>query len=117
MFYSIEFIKRTYSIDMNYVCIQKFFRSIALLQMRTVVIINDHSEALELYSLLETTNQFYSLPLKSNVLPPYGGRTLVNIYYLPKTIGIIESLLTVKTNRGTLYYNVNNTFSNDDIVS
>ncbi|CAF4170376.1 unnamed protein product [Rotaria sp. Silwood2] len=81
-------------------------QSIAIPQMQTVMIINDDSEPLELYSLAGTTDQFYSSFFKQNVLPPYGGKTSMNVYYLPRTIGFTNSIFIIKTNRGNFYYNV-----------
>ncbi|CAF1175327.1 unnamed protein product [Rotaria sp. Silwood1] len=81
-------------------------QSIAIPQMQTVIIINDDTEPLELYSLTATTNQFYSSFFKQIILSSYGDKTSINIYYLPRTIGIINSIFTIKTNRGNFYYNV-----------
>ncbi len=78
--------------------------------MRTVMIINDDSEPLELYSLSGTTDQFYSSSFKETILPPYGGRISINVYYLPRRLGITENLFTIKTDRGNFYYNVNKIF-------
>lgn len=78
--------------------------------MRTVMIINDHSEPLELYSLFGATNEFFSSSLKKNILQPYGGNTSIIIYYLPKTVGIKNSIFTITTNRGNLLYYVNKLF-------
>jgi hypothetical protein len=75
--------------------------------MQTVIIINEDSEPLELYSLTGTTNEFYSSVFKENILLPYGGNISINIYYLPRTIGLIESIFTLKTNRGEFAYDVN----------
>ena len=75
--------------------------------MQTIVIINDDSEPLELYSLSGTTTQFYSSFFKENALSPYGGNTSINVYYLPRTIGNTKSIFTIKTNRGNIYYDVN----------
>ena len=51
--------------------------------MQTVLIINDDSEPLEIYSLTGMTNQFYSSSLKQTILSPHGGNITINIYYLP----------------------------------
>jgi hypothetical protein len=75
--------------------------------MQTVIIINEDSEPLELYSLIGTTNEFYSSIFKENVLAPYGGNTSINIFYLPRTIGLKTSIFTLKTNRGNISYEVN----------
>jgi hypothetical protein len=75
--------------------------------MQTVIIINEDSEPLELYSLIGTTNEFYSSVFKQNILPSYGGNTSINIYYLPRTIGLIETIFTLKTSRGDFAYDVN----------
>jgi len=75
--------------------------------MQTVTIINDDSQPLELYSLSGTTTQFYSSVFKENILPAYGGKTSINVYYLPRTMGNTKSIFTIKTNRGNMYYDVN----------
>ena len=77
-------------------------------QMQTIIIINDDSEPLELYSLSGTTIEFYSSFFKQNILSPYGGNTSINVYFLPRTIGIIKITFTIKTNRGNFYYYVKN---------
>lgn len=82
-------------------------RSIAIPRMQTVTIINEDSESFELHSLSGTTVQFYSSFFTQKVLSANGGNTTINVYYLPRTIGLIKSTFTIKTNRGTLHYSVN----------
>jgi hypothetical protein len=79
--------------------------------MQTVTIINEDLEPLELYSLIGTTNEFYSSFFKQNLLLPHGGNISINVYYLPRTIGITKSIFIIKTNRGNISYNVNKYFS------
>lgn len=74
--------------------------------MQTVIIINEDSEPLELYSLIGTTNEFYSSIFKQNILLPNGGNTTINIYYLPRTIGYRQTTFQLKTNRGDFSYEV-----------
>ena len=74
--------------------------------MQTVLIINDDSEPLELHSLSGTTVQFYSSFFTQKTLAANGGNTTINVYYLPRTIGVIKSTIMIKTNRGTLNYHV-----------
>jgi hypothetical protein len=83
------------------------FRAIAIPRMQTVMIINDDSEPLELHSLSGTTIQFYSSFFTQKILEANGGNTTINVYYLPRTIGLIKSTFTIRTNRGTLHYYVN----------
>jgi hypothetical protein len=75
--------------------------------MQSVMIFNDDSEPLELHSLSGTTVQFYSSFFTQKTLSPNGGNTTINVYYLPRTVGLIKSTFTIKTNRGTLHYYVN----------
>jgi hypothetical protein len=82
--------------------------------MRKFLIINDDSESLELYSLFGATNQFYSSSFKQTILPPYGGNTSINIYYLPRTLGITKTIFTIKTNRGDFSYHVTKSFSSSN---
>ena len=77
--------------------------------MQTVMIINDDSEPLELQSLSGTTVQFYSSFFTQKILSANGGNTTINVYYLPRTIGLTKSTFTIRTNRGTLHYSVNST--------
>jgi hypothetical protein len=74
--------------------------------MQTVLIINDDSEPLEIYSLTGTTNEFYSSSLKPTILVPHGGNLTINIYYLPRTIGRTNSIFIIKTDRGDFSYEV-----------
>jgi len=71
------------------------------------MIINDDSEPLELHSLSGTTVQFYSSFFTQKILSPNGGNTTINVYYLPRTVGVTKSTFTIKTSRGTLHYYVN----------
>ncbi|UJR33639.1 hypothetical protein I4U23_021073 [Adineta vaga] len=82
-------------------------QAIVMPRMQTVVIINDDSQPLELQSLSGTTVQFYSSYFTQKVLSSNGGNTTINVYYLPRTIGLTKSTFTIKTNRGTLHYYVN----------
>ena len=75
--------------------------------MQTVILINDHSEPLEIHSFKGLTNEFYASALQDLVLAPFGGNTTINVYYLPTTIGLKKSPVTIKTNRGEFSYNVN----------
>ncbi len=75
--------------------------------MQSVMIFNDDSEPLEVHSLSGTTVQFYSSFFTQKTLSPNGGNTTINVYYLPRTVGLIKSTFTIKTNRGTLHYYVN----------
>lgn len=83
------------------------FRPIAIPRVQTVTIINDDSEPLELQSLSGTTVQFYSSFFTQKTLAPNGGNTSINVYYLPRTLGIAKSTFTIKTNRRTVHYSVN----------
>lgn len=56
------------------------------------------------------TNEFYALFFKETVLEPYGGNTSINIYYLPRSMGIKQTMFIIDTNRGKFYYNVNKYF-------
>ena len=78
--------------------------------MQTVTIINDNSEPLELKSISGNTTDFYSSFFKQTLLPAHGGNTSINIYCLPRTIGNIQSIFTVETNRGELSYHVSSHF-------
>ncbi|CAF3697659.1 unnamed protein product [Adineta steineri] len=82
-------------------------QSIAIPRMQTVLIINDDPEPLELQSLSGTTVQFYSSFFTQKTLSSNGGNTSINVYYLPRTLGLTKSIFTIKTNRGTLHYYVN----------
>ncbi|CAF3323967.1 unnamed protein product [Rotaria sp. Silwood1] len=82
-------------------------QSIAMPRVQTVTIINDDSEPLELQSLSGTTVQFYSSFFTQKNLSPNGGNTSINVYYLPRTLGITKSAFTIKTNRRTVYYYIN----------
>jgi hypothetical protein len=75
--------------------------------MQTVMIINDDTEPLELHSLSGTTVQFYSSFFTQKTLSSNGGNTTINVYYLPRTLGLTKSTFTIRTNRGILYYYVN----------
>jgi hypothetical protein len=75
--------------------------------MQTVIIVNDDDDPLELYSLSGTTVQFYSSFFTQKILSPNGGNTSINVYYLPRTLGITRSTFTIKTNRGIFHYHVN----------
>lgn len=77
-------------------------------RVQTVMIINDDAESVELQSLSGTTVQFYSSFFTQKLLPPKGGNTSINVYYLPRTLGITKSTFTIKTNRRTIHYHVNN---------
>ncbi|CAF0885194.1 unnamed protein product [Adineta steineri] len=81
-------------------------QSIAIPRMQTVIIINQDPEPLELYSLSEATNQFYSTLPKGNLVLSHGENISINIYYLPRTIGNIKTIFTINTNRGNIDYNV-----------
>lgn len=74
--------------------------------MQTVVIVNDHDESLELYSLSGTTVQFYSSFFTQKTLGPHGGNASIHVYFLPRTNGITTSTFTIKTSRGTFQYYV-----------
>ena len=89
---------------------QRFPRSIAIPCVQTVMIINDHSEPLELYSLSGTTVQFYSSFFTQKLLPAHGGNTTLRVYFLPRTLGITKSTFTIQTSHGTFQYYVKNHF-------
>ena len=84
-----------------------FPRSIAIPCVQTVMIINDHFEPLELYSLSGTTVQFYSSFFTQKLLPAHGGNTTLRVYFLPRTLGITKSTFTIQTSHGTFQYYVN----------
>ncbi len=75
--------------------------------MQTVLIINDDIEPLEIYSLIGTTNEFYSSSLKQTILSSHGGNISINIYYLPRTIAPTSNIFIIKTDRGDFSYDVN----------
>lgn len=74
--------------------------------MQTVILINDHSEPLEIDSFTGLTNEFYAAMSRETILAPHGGNTTVNVYYLPLNIGPQKSVITIKTNRGDFTYDV-----------
>ena len=74
--------------------------------MQTVILINDHSEPLEIDSFSGLTHEFYAGVSRQTVLAPHGGNTTVNFYYLPLNIGLQKSVITIKTNHGDFSYDV-----------
>ncbi len=77
--------------------------------MQSVIIMNTDFEPLEIYTLIGTTDEFHSLIFKPTNLTNYGENITINIYYLPRTIGLKESIFIIKTNRGDFSYHVNKT--------
>ncbi|CAF0749813.1 unnamed protein product [Adineta ricciae] len=82
-------------------------QAMAMPRMQTVIIINDDSQPVELQSLSGATVQFYSSFFTQKTLSANGGNTSINVYYLPRTLGLTKSIFTIKTNRGTVHYYVN----------
>lgn len=86
-------------------------RSIAIPRLKTFQIINDDAEPLEIYSLTNELNGFYSSAISQpTIVPPNGGSLSINIYFLPRTLGPVQISLIIKTNRANFSYQVNESF-------
>lgn len=109
---SIFINSKSKSIESNRIKISfGIFRPVAMVKRQSITIINDDDDLLELYSISGTNIQFYSSVFSQMILPRHGGNTSIDIYFLPRTTGPMNSTFTIKTNRGHFYYHVNKFFA------